>query len=196
LAEVNGKNKLSVSRSLLITTAILVLSLIGSIAAYRGYRYIFPFTGMPSGVCRYCGEKTLLGEGGWKAFCPRHTPLMGIVQSLIIFGEAVFLLLAAASFWWLLRLFSRWRGKRASTAILIVCIACVVVFVIMSGGKINLRLQFLVALFISLLGLSAIYMESLESLFTVAIMALILAALVALLLRIISWVLIGYMQLA
>ena len=71
-----------------------------------------------------------------------------------------------------------------------------VVLVIMSGGKINLRLQFFVALFISLLGLSAIYMESLESLFTVAIVALILAALVALLLRIISWVLIGYMQLA
>lgn len=183
----------SPARTILTLAAVCGAGLIAAVSLYRGYACLFPFRFGADGVCLYCGSKTALGPGGWADFCPRHEAFLGILPAVMVAGEALSLAAVAISLWLVVRAAAYRLGRRASLVIVLVSLAAVLSLLLVRGGGGRMMQQFLFALFAMLFVLTAIYVDSIESLFIMTAVALGIAGLVAFLIKMISWVIVGYM---
>ena len=182
-------------RRLLVRWCTFLLSLATGVSVYRLYGIIFPFINSPAGFCKRCGARTNLYPSGWATFCNAHSPHFRILQIALVFSEAISFLVTVIALWLILRLNSEWGGKSARLVMVIICMAFMIMFVVLSRQELNLAQQFVSALFIMFFVLSAVYADSLESIIVMSVVAVGLAALIAFIIQIINWLLIGYMEL-
>ena len=192
MKEVTETGSLLVSK-LLKATCVLLIALIASIGLHKLYGAIYPYSGI-QGECWHCGAQTMLIPGGWAAFCPRHTPLFGILRWVMVFAFAVSMLVTTISLWLMMRWIAQWGSRRISLLLVILCVAALLISVVFNRQSAQFSQQYVTAIIILFFVLSAVYVDSIESVFIMAIVAIFLAGLVALIIQFIFWVLLGYMN--
>lgn len=171
--------------------AIWAASTAAAIGLFLGYRWLFPFRSAAHGVCIACGARTRLGPGGWADFCPRHNPLTPL-PPLMVIAEAASLLSAAISGWFLLRRLAHLGGRTVSLALVLLCVAAMLLYALAVREPLHPAQHFTIAIFLLVYVLSAAYVDGVESLIMVTSVTLIVAAILCFVIQLMTWLLMGY----
>ncbi|MCX6356502.1 MAG: hypothetical protein NT045_01260 [Candidatus Aureabacteria bacterium] len=176
-------------------SAALAAGIILAAGMYFLYIRLFPFRGSPAGVCMHCGAHTRFEPSGWAAFCPRHDALIPVIPPLLIIGETLSLALAAVALWCIIRTMVHRGGPPAAKAVMAVWICATVLGAWVCHAAMPPVTLFLLCAGALLFALTALYTETIESLFMMLALACGLAAGLALLIKLVAWITMGYLQL-
>lgn len=171
--------------------AIFTASTAAAAGLYAGYRALFPFSSSPRGLCLRCGARTQLGLRGWADFCARHHPCTPL-PSLMVIAETLLLFVSAITGWMLLRRIAYFGGRAVSMGLVLLCVAAMALCALVIPKPLRTGHHFALALLLLSYIFSAAFVDSVESLFTVAAVAVAVAGLLTFLIQMLHWIMMGY----